>query len=72
MRICREVSALVSKSLDVHLSLRERFAVRLHLTMCKHCNNFKQQMLFLRGASGRYMARLDTASRKESGKTPDR
>lgn len=66
MRSCREVSELVSKSLDVHLSLRERLAVRLHLMMCKHCSNFKKQMLFLRQAGGRYMAYLEKVGGKKS------
>lgn len=66
MRSCREVSELVSKSLDVHLSLRERLAVHLHLLMCKHCSNFKKQMLFLRQAGKRYMAYLEKVGGKKS------
>ncbi|MGX2028932.1 MULTISPECIES: zf-HC2 domain-containing protein [Methylocaldum] len=68
MRSCREVSELVSKSLDVHLSLRERMAVRLHLMMCRHCSNFKKQMLFLRRAGASYVEYLEKTGRKESVK----
>lgn len=68
MRTCQEISELVSKSLDVHLSFRERLAVRLHLLMCKHCNNFKKQMLFLRQAGSGYMEFLQKTGGKESMK----
>lgn len=65
MRTCREISELVSKSLDVHLNLRERLAVRLHLIMCRHCSNFKKQMLFLRRAGAGYMEYLEKTGGKE-------
>jgi len=68
MRSCREVSELVSKSLDVHLSLRERIAVRLHLMMCKHCSNFRKQMLFLRRAGAAYMEHREKTGGKGSVK----
>jgi hypothetical protein len=58
MRSCREISALVSQSLDRDLSLRERLAVRLHLLLCSHCANFKKQMLFMRKAAGRYASHI--------------
>jgi hypothetical protein len=65
MRSCQEVSELVSKSLDVHLSLREWLAVRLHLMMCEHCSNFKKQMLFLHEASRHYLEYLEQVSSKK-------
>lgn len=68
MRSCREVSELVSKSLDVRLTLRERLGVRLHLMMCEHCSNFRKQMLFLRRAGGGYIEHLQKTGGKESTK----
>lgn len=41
---CKEVSQLVSRSLDNKLSLKERFALKLHLLMCKYCMRFSQQL----------------------------
>jgi hypothetical protein len=60
MRSCREISELVSQSLDRDLSLRERLAVRLHLMLCSRCAKFKKQMLFMRKAAGRYANNLET------------
>ena len=47
---CKEVSQLVSQSLDRRLGLVERVQLRLHLAICDGCSNFKKQMVFLRKA----------------------
>jgi hypothetical protein len=47
---CRDITALLSKSLDTRLPLRERFAARLHVLYCKACKRFKKQTIFLRQA----------------------
>ncbi len=47
---CKEVSELVSQSLDRKLSLRERIALRLHLMMCDMCINYRRQILFMHRA----------------------
>jgi len=48
------------------LSLRERFAVRMHLMMCTRCRNFQTQSRFIRKAARRYVdalqSRLDNKS----------
>lgn len=53
MATCREVSALVSRAMDTHLSIAERLRVRVHLLLCKSCERFAQQVLVLRAASRR-------------------
>ena len=45
---CRNASQLISKSLDRQLTWRERFAVRLHLLLCKYCSRFNQQLLSIK------------------------
>lgn len=50
MMNCHEVHQLVIRALDVRLSLRERFGVRLHLLICGACAAFERQMAFLRAA----------------------
>ena len=45
---CREVTRLVSKSLDRKLPLSQRIGIRVHLLMCKLCPEAKKQMLFIR------------------------
>jgi hypothetical protein len=47
---CREVTRLVSESLDRKLPLSERIGVRIHLLMCRLCPEAKRQMLFIREA----------------------
>jgi hypothetical protein len=41
---CKQASQLVSRALDEELSLRERFALKLHLLICKYCSRFSQQL----------------------------
>ena len=47
---CKHASQLISKSLDRQLSWRERFAVRLHLFICRYCSRFNQQLNTMRKA----------------------
>lgn len=41
---CREVSRLVSESLDRELSLPQRLGIRFHLLMCRYCTRFARQL----------------------------
>ncbi|MBI1195811.1 MAG: zf-HC2 domain-containing protein [Gammaproteobacteria bacterium] len=50
MPSCKEVSELVSQSLDRKLSLRERASVRLHLMMCHMCAAYRRQIEFMHDA----------------------
>ena len=45
---CSRATELMSASLDGHLSLHQRFAVKIHLFMCKLCSRCWRQMIFLR------------------------
>ena len=54
MRTCRDVTRLVLEREDRTLSLRERLAVRVHLWICATCPGFERQVLFMRGAMGRW------------------
>ena len=47
---CRQLAQLASESLDRELSFRERFGMRLHLSMCRVCTRYLRQLLFLRRA----------------------
>ena len=66
MRSCRDISALVSQGLDKKLSLRERFAVWLHVMMCTRCRNFKTQTQFIRKAARHYTDDLQSRLDKKS------
>jgi hypothetical protein len=50
MLSCKQASQLISQSLDKPLTLRERFALKLHLCICKYCKWFSQQVQILRTA----------------------
>lgn len=54
MKTCKDISCLLSDSMDHPLTWRERWAVRLHLLMCRHCSRFQQQVHFLRKTAKRY------------------
>lgn len=51
MPSCKEVSRLVSESMDRELPFRQRFSMRLHLLMCSLCSRFRRQIAFLRDAA---------------------
>jgi hypothetical protein len=45
---CKRATELMSESLDSKLSLYKRFALRMHLFMCKFCTRCWKQLLFLK------------------------
>ena len=63
---CREVTKLVSESLDRELPLWVRMGIRFHLLMCKLCPEAKKQILFLRQAMSHFMVERDLPGSKIS------
>ncbi len=51
---CKEVSRLVSQSLDRKFPFWQRMGVRIHLSMCKLCRGFQKDLLNLRSAAGQH------------------
>ena len=47
---CKEVTQMVSESLDRKLPLHQRMGMRFHLSMCRFCSRFRKQLLILRKA----------------------
>ena len=45
---CRDITRLVSESMDHSLPLTQRIKIRIHLMMCKYCARFEKQMQFIR------------------------
>lgn len=46
---CKEVSKLLSVSMDRELSWSQKMGVRFHLMMCKYCTRFHKQLRQMRG-----------------------
>lgn len=68
MLSCKEVSQLVSESLDRDLPFWQRLQVRMHLLMCRFCSRFRKQILFLRDAARHFvMASEDTGTAVSPG-----
>ncbi len=57
MLSCKQVSVLLSQAQETRLDWRERLSLRLHLLLCKGCDNFRRQLNFIRAASKRYRDR---------------
>jgi len=47
---CKHASHLISQSLDVRLSWRQRVGLKFHLMLCSACTQFSRQMGLLREA----------------------
>ncbi len=63
MRNCKEVSRLVSQSLDRKFPFWQRVSVWIHLSMCKLCHGFRNNLLNLRSAARRHAddIKMDTS-----------
>lgn len=53
MPSCKEVSRLVSESMDKKLPIRKRFGLWMHLRMCDVCKGFVAQLKAIREAAGK-------------------
>jgi hypothetical protein len=47
---CKDVSDLISRSMDEKLSLKVRMGIKFHLMMCHLCLNYKNQLNLIRKA----------------------
>ena len=48
---CKDVSQLVSESMDRALPIYQRVWLRMHLLMCKYCSRCREQFEVIRTAS---------------------
>jgi hypothetical protein len=54
MLSCKEVTQLVSESLDRDLHIHQRMAMWIHIFMCKYCSRYRRQLMKLRDVIGRH------------------
>jgi hypothetical protein len=48
MLSCKDVTQLLSESMDHSLPIGKRIGMRLHLLMCKFCARYERQLLLIR------------------------
>jgi len=48
MLTCKDVTRLISDSMDRSLPLGKRIGVRLHLMICRFCARYERQLLLIR------------------------
>lgn len=62
MLSCKQASQIISQSLDKPLTMRERFALKLHLIICKYCKRFSQQVQTLRVALKQMISSIENSN----------
>jgi len=68
MLSCKDVTKLVSESMDRSLPFGKRIGVRLHLLICKFCARYERQLLLVRETVRRLAATVE-APGEPSGET---
>lgn len=56
---CKDVTQLISQSMDTSLPIGKRIGVRIHLLMCKFCTRYERQLLLIRETLRRLVAAED-------------
>ena len=59
MLSCKEVTRLISESMDCQLPFGQRIAVRMHLFMCKFCSRYRRHMVLIRDAMRQYLEEIE-------------
>lgn len=60
MLSCRDVTRLISESMDHTLPPGKRIGVRIHLLICLFCARYKRQLFLIREAASRLVVEGDT------------
>lgn len=68
MLSCRDVTQLISESMDRSLPLGKRIGMRVHLLMCKFCARYERQLLLIRETMGRLVS-TEEKHEAQSGET---
>jgi len=59
MLVCRDVTRLISESMDHSLPLGKRIGVRIHLLMCTFCARYERQLVLIRETVRRLVAAVE-------------
>ena len=68
---CKDMTRLLSDAMDRPLPLGIRFKMRLHFLICKWCERYKNQLLFLRQALRRNPSELDEVAASSTSLSPE-
>ena len=68
---CREISKLVSESMEHDLPFRTRMQLWMHLAMCRMCAGFARQLRLLRRAVREHPERLDLDESAPEARLPE-
>ena len=63
---CKEVTQLISESMDISLPIGKRIGMRLHLLICKFCSRYERQLLLIRETVRRIVA-----TEEKTGELPE-
>ena len=61
MLSCKDVTQLISESMDRSLPLGKRIGVRFHLLICKYCARYERQLALIRETVRRLVGAEETA-----------
>ena len=67
MLSCKDVTRLISLSMDRSLPLGKRIGVRIHLLICRFCARYKRQLLLIRETARQLVAGEEPAEGPFSG-----
>lgn len=56
---CNQIVKLVSEGMDHPLPLRTRLHIRFHFLICKWCERYKRQLIFIQSAMRRHPDKLE-------------
>ena len=62
MPSCKEVSRLVSESMETKLPLRKQIGLWMHLSMCRLCKGFARQLRVIQAAAKQHGESEDDTS----------
>ena len=62
MPSCKEVSRLISESMETKLPLRKRIGLWMHLSMCRLCKGFVRQLRVIQTAAKEHGESKDDTS----------
>ena len=71
MLSCKEVSKLVSESLDRKISMWARMNMWMHLAMCGICWGFRKNLVLLQKMSRGYAIAIEAGETQSDVKLPD-